>query len=1057
MKCILLYLLSSVLCTLAAQQQISGYVADGRNGKPLRGVSISVKSQNARAVSDQNGRFTIVVQEANGKVEFSLPGYENRKEFYALPVRQELSIILHEKVKDIEGITLTTGYQKIPKERATGSFSAVSNEILNKQVSVNILDRLAASANGVVVSNGTNSGESQLMIRGLSTIQGPKSPLIVLDQFPYEGDIANINPNIIENITVLKDAAASSIWGARAANGVIVITTKKGSFRKAVTAEVNTSLSITQKPDLGYISTMTSTDFIGVEQELYSRGFYDDDINSPVHPVLSPVVTLLEKEKNGQITSSELQAELQKFQNTDVRDQYSRFMYVPAESRQYALNLSAGSEKLSWSSMLGYDDNIGNLDEKYTRLNVRFRNTWKPLERLSVSSGVWLNRTQTQSGRYAYGRVAVKNNGLPYMRFADDQGHALSIPRDYNQDYKLSLGAGKLLDWNYYALTNWQHEVATGTGTELLLNAGISYKITEGLSADLSYQYQHSSGTSATLNDAQSYYARNYVNLFSVIGADGNVQNTVPKGAVFAQNTTESAVSNFRAQINFDRQWGKHALNAILGGEARSSQSDFVNTMYYGYNPNNKSFVNVNYNTRYPTLMGTWSYLYDGNSLGDTSTRFMSLYSNMAYTFNSRYTVSASARRDASNLFGLSTNDQWNPFWSAGFGWNISEESFYNIPLLPALKIRGSYGFNGNIDPSMVAVSTIRYFATSPYTQSQMAMFTNYYNPKLRWETTGTTNLGLDFTTKSTALSGSVEWYHKKGDNLFGQAPLDYTTGITSLVWNVAAMEGRGWDIALHSKNIDRQFSWNTSFNLTLYKDRVTQYYLANSMGREFVIPAVPVSGAVGKPVYAIFAYRWAGLDPATGDPRGYVNGEVSSDYTAITGTETKLEDLEYFGSAVPTAYGNFTNTFGYRNWKLDVGMTYKLGYWFRRSSINYTRLFTEWATHGDFSKRWQQPGDELITDVPSMMYETNSSRDDFYAGSAALIEKGDHLRLQYVNLSYTFRHPLLFSTMQLYGNINNVGILWKATDSDRDPDYNMGSFTLLPPLTFTLGLRANF
>ncbi len=1059
MKNFVLCLMIFAVGFLQAQHVLTGTVTDGRDGNPLPGVSIRVKSQNARTISDRNGKFTLTIHEGTGIAEFTLSGYETQTKKYVLPLREPLTIVLQEKATDIEGITLTTGYQKIPKERATGSFSAVSSETLQKQVSRNILDRLPAAANGVVLSKGTDSGESQLMIRGLSTIKGPKSPLIVLDQFPYEGDISGINPDFIETVTILKDAAAASIWGARAANGVIVITTKKGSFRKAFSAELNTSLSLTQKPDLTYISTMTAADFIGVEQELFSRGFYDGDITSPVHPVLSPVVALLDKERKGLITGAQVHQELQKLKNNDVRDEYTRYMYVPAENRQYALNLSAGSQKLSWSALLGYDDTAGNLDEKSRRLNLRLQNTWKPLERLTVNTGFWLNRTQTQSGRYGYGSITVKNNGLPYMQFADEHGNALSISHDYNQDYKMSFGAGKLLDWNYYPLTNWQHEVSVREATELVLIAGLSYKIMEGVSADLSYQYQNSRGISSTLNDAGSYYARNYINLFSVINSSGNVQYNVPKGAIFAQNSTETAVSNIRAQLNLDRRWGRHAVTAILGGEARSSHSDFVNTMYYGYNPNNKSFINVNYNTRYPTLMGTYSYLYDGNSLSDAATRFLSLYSNAAYTFDSRYTLSASARRDASNLFGLSTNDQWNPFWSGGFAWNISKESFYNVPLLPDLKIRGSYGFNGNIDPSMVAVSTIRYFAISPYTKSQMALFTNYYNPKLRWETTGTFNLGLDFGTKSNIFSGSVEWYRKKGDNLFGAAPLDYTTGISSLVWNVAAMKGQGWDIALHSKNVNRKLTWNTSLNLSLYKDEVTEYHLVNSLGREFVISSVPVSGVVGKPVYSIFAYRWAGLDPETGDPRGFLNGEISKDYAALTGTETKLEDLQYFGSAVPTAYGNFTNTFGYKNWSLNVGLSYKLGYWFRRPSINYTRLFTEWATHGDFSKRWQQPGDERITDVPSIRYETNSSRDDFYAGSAALIEKGDHVRLQFVNLSYTFTsaQPLFFNSMQLYANFNNVGILWKATNSDRDPDYNLGSFTLLPPLTFTFGMRANF
>lgn len=1057
MKILLTFLLTSIFVVSTAQTQITGYVTSADNGSPLSGIFVSVKNQKVQ--TDIQGKFTIEVTESEGVLLFSSSGFDPLKVNYRLPMHGPMSVVLSEKIKYIQEVTLTTGYQKIPKERATGSFSTISEKELNKQVSINILDRLSASANGVVFSKGTDDGESQLMVRGLSTINGPKSPLIVVDQFPYEGDIKNIDPNIVESITILKDAAASSIWGARAANGVIVITTKKGNFGKIFSAELNTSLSITQKPNLGYIPFMQSSDFIDVERELFSRGFYDGDINSPEHTVLSPIVSLLDKEKNGIINHEQLENEIQRLKNIDVRDQYRKYMYAPSENRQYSLNLSAGGEKLSWSSMLGYDDNMGNLAEKYKRLNVRFQNLWRPIKQLTVNTGIWLNQTKTESGRYGYGSIAIKNNGLPYMEFADNAGNPLSVFKDYNQDYKVNLGDGKLLDWNYYPLNNWQHEKSVSKSTELLLNAGVNYRILDGLSIDAAYQYQKTNANSNALNDVDSYAARNYVNLFSVINSDGTIQYNVPRGAIFSQSNIETVVSNFRMQANFDKKWSKHAVNAIAGSELRSSDTNYDSSRYYGYNPNNKSFINVNYNVFYPTLMDSWNSIYDGNYLGEKAIRFVSLYANIAYTFDGKYTVSGSARQDASNLFGLKTNDQWNPFWSAGFAWNISKEKFYRIPLLPNLKIRGSYGFNGNIDPAMVAISTISYFAVSPFTQSQMAMFTNYYNPKLRWETVRMTNLALDFETKSQAVSGSIEWYQKKGDNLFGQAPMDYTTGITSLLWNVAAMKGQGWDLELRTKNFDREFKWNSAFNLSSYKDQVVQYYLGNTIGRQFVVSSVPVSGLVGKPVYSIFAYRWAGLDPENGDPMGYVNGEISKDYTAITGADTDVEDLQYFGSAVPTVFGNFSNSFGYKNWSLDVGISYKLGYWFRRSSINYTKLFTDWLGHADYSKRWQKPGDEKYTDVPSISYETNSARDDFYAGSAALIEKGDHIRLQYVNIGYSFPKIIknFVNDMQLYANLSNIGILWKAASSDRDPDYSMGNFTLLPPLTFTLGFRAKF
>jgi hypothetical protein len=193
-------------------------------------------------------------------------------------------------------------------------------------------------------------------------------------------------------------------------------------------------------------------------------------------------------------------------------------------------------------------------------------------------------------------------------------------------------------------------------------------------------------------------------------------------------------------------------------------------------------------------------------------------------------------RRDASNLFGLTTNDQWNPFWSAGLAWNLSNEKFYHVRWLPNIKLRGSYGFNGNIDPAMVAVTTIAYDPeVSVYTGEPMARIDQYFNPQLRWEMMRMINVGIDFATKNNRISGSVEFYNKKGSNLFGQAPIDYTTGVTTMLWNVAGMKGNGIDVVLNTKNIDKAFKWNSIVNFSTYKDKVTDYYLPTTFASDFV------------------------------------------------------------------------------------------------------------------------------------------------------------------------------------------------------------------------------
>lgn len=1052
-----------------AQQQVQGIVTDTTTSKPIPGVRVSIADAKTTTVTDKYGQFNLMVKNGASNaltITFSGKGFQSRELKIALPLQKPLTIELSPKVTDIQEVVISTGYQKIPKERSTGSFSSADNKLLQQQVTTNIIDRLPAILSGLSVSTGL-SESGQLMVRGLSTFQGPKNPLIIFDNFPYEGDLGRINPNMVESITVLKDAAASSIWGARAANGVIVITTKGSKFNQPLSVEFTANTTLSSKPDLGYSRQMSSSDFIDVEMQLFKNGYYNSDISSPGHPVLTPVVDILNKEQQGSLLHDEAMKQIDRLRKIDVRDQYRKYMYQPMENRQYALNLSGSAQRLSWTSFIGYDDNSGNLGEKYQRLNTRFQNVWRPTDKLTLTTGVYFTNTRFTSGRSAYNTITMKGNWkIPYMEFADAQGNPLVVNSIFDQNYKNSLQGSGLLDWNYYPLTDWQHNITRNDTNEIIINAGINYKIIKGLDADVKYQYQRVNGQSSNLWDKDSYEARYLINSFAQKDPDGSIRFIIPKGGILNKGNTQAAINNLRGQLNYDRTSGRHNISAIAGGEVRETITNYETNRYYGYNPNDMSFGVVDPTQQYPHFVtGENNFIENNRSLRRTTLNFLSFYANAAYTFDKRYMISGSVRRDASNLFGLKTNEQWNPFWSAGLAWNVSNEKFYRVNWLPNIKLRGSYGFNGNIDPAMVAVTTIAYDPeVSVYTGEPTARIDQYFNPKLRWEMMRMINLGLDFSSKNDRISGSVEFYTKKGSNLFGQAPIDYTTGITTMLWNVAGMKGNGMDVVLHTKIADREFKWNNTINFSTYKDNVTDYYLPTTFAGDFVTQAgstAPVSGVVGMPVYAVFAYKWAGLDPQTGDPRGYLNGEVSKDYAEIIASDKGIEDLQYFGSAIPTSFGSFINSFGYKQFSLDVGITYKLGYWFRRSSINYTSLMSSRDGHSDYSQRWQKPGDELFTDVPSNTYTANSARDTFYSGSSVLVEKGDHIRLQYVNFGYQLNASQLrgfpLKSLNLYCSVSNLGILWKANKAGIDPDYNWGTYSLKPVTTYSLGLRAQF
>lgn len=1063
-KYLLLWLLL-VSVKVQAQQSVSGTILSAVNKKPLAGATILVPGKNTTTFADSVGRFKIP---ASNKEDITLLikfiGYKDTLVKLAYPARSPLSILLESDTKELSEVVVSTGYQKLPKERATGSFSQIDNKLFNQQVGPDILSRLSAIANGLTVDRGTN-GTGQLMVRGLSTIRGPKDPLIVLDNFPYSGSINNINPNDVENITILKDAAAASIWGARAANGVIVITTKKGQYNQPLSIDFNANITIGEKPDLSYLKQISSSDFIDVEQLLYSKGYYNSQINSSSKTALSPVVELLIQKAQGTINDAD--AQINSLRNADVRTQFSRYMYQKAVNQQYALSLRGGTSKISWNTSGGYDKDMNNLDAGYSRYNLRFQTEYRPIKDLRLSSELYYTQSENTSGKPGYGSILSKTPYLfPYAQFADKDGNALPLNKDYRQSYIQTAGGGKLLDWQYFPLNDYTHSTSTTTLNDLILNTSINYKLARGLSADVKYQYERQQRSLNNLQDEDSYYARNTINLYSQIKADGSVDYKVPKGGILDYTDATLASQNIRGQINYENNFGRNEISAIAGGELRSAHTKSISDRIYGYDPEYLTFGNVDYNVQYPTFITqALSFVQNNRDISDQTTRYVSVYANGAYTFDRKYTISLSARRDASNLFGLNVNDQWNPFWSAGASWNLSNESFYKSSVVPYLRLRATYGFSGNINPAMVAVTTINYLGVrSPYTNSPYARFNNYANPELKWETSKVSNVGLDFKLLDDILTGSMEFYIKNGTNLFGTALLDYTSGVgPTIVKNVASMKGKGLDLELKSLNLNKGVKWTTLLNFSYYKDKITDYSVNSLQGSRFVSTssAAPLNGIKGYPVYSVFAYRWAGLDHDTGDPQGYFNGKVSKDYTSLTGTATVLSDLKYFGSAIPTVFGSMINNVSYKRLSMNFSLVYKLGYYFRRRSINYSSLYSSWLGHADYAKRWQKPGDETITNIPSMVYPTTTARDNFYNGSEVLVDKGDHIRLQYINISYDLGNKLFKQTyvksLQVYANVSNIGIIWRANKDHIDPDYNNGSYPLIEPKSYALGLRASF
>ncbi|MFW2477735.1 MAG: SusC/RagA family TonB-linked outer membrane protein [Sediminibacterium sp.] len=1036
---------------------VNGTVKD-ESGKPVVGASVQVKGTNKGTTTNNDGKFILTDVDDKATLVISAVNIETRE--VGVNGRKEISLVVKMKVgklEDVEITTVSTGYQQLPKERATGSFTQIGSKLYNEQVGTNVLERLKYISNGVSVfpqSIGT-SAKDQLIIRGISTLtMSIQKPLIIVDNFEYQGDLSNINPNDIESVTFLKDAAASSIWGAKAANGVIVLTTKKGRYNQKTTVEFNSNFSITEKPDLFYQQSISSADLIDVETFLFGKQFRFADTLSNQRLPFSPVYEILFKRRNGLISAADSTLQINALKNHDIRNDFLKYLYRKAVSQQYAASVRGGSGNINWLFSAGFDKNISELDAAYNRTNLRFDNTYKVSSKIEISSSVFYTNSKTVSGKPAYGSIGT---APVYTKLADENGNALPLYTYYRQGYIDTIGGGKLLDWRYYPLDNYRHERSNGNIENINGAFAISYKPLAGLSVDVKYRYEKQHSDLKTLYDLQSYFTRNMVNRFSQLNrSTGDVTYKVPRGDIFDETNAITTAQNLRTQVGYNNRWKQQEVSIIAGMESSEAIREFTVRRTYGYNADILTYSNVDHTTFYPLFIAGADFIGNPARFGKTNNRFVSFFGNAAYTYNNKYTVSGSMRRDASNIFGVATNDKWKPLWSTGLSWNIDRESFYKIKWLPNLKLRVTYGHQGNLDPSKVSATTISYNGTTFY-NAPYSSISNFVNPELRWEQVAMLNTGIDFALPNKRISGTIEWYYKHVTDLYGPSIIDATTGLntTTLTKNIGSLKGNGIDVQINTVNIERPVRWTTDFIFNTYNDKITKYYDPAALKPSGLVGNG--GGIEGYPSFYLSVYRWAGLDPSNGDPMGYLNGQVSKDWAAITGPSSTMEDIKFVGPRLPTIFGSIGNSISWKNISLSARISYRLHYYFLRPSIEYGNLINQLRGHADYANRWQKPGDERFTNVPSFTYPTNSARNNFYQYSEALVTKGDHIRFQYINVSYSLdrnsikRLPL--ASIQFYFVINNPGMIWKANKYGIDPD-----FVSIPPAkTYSFGLRANF
>jgi TonB-dependent starch-binding outer membrane protein SusC len=1043
-------------------------------GEPVS-ATISVKGANSVTGTDTKGNF--IIRGINENAELVVSGINIEPLQIEVDGRKDLGIItVTMKVIEDKEITIraNTGYQSVNPNEVNGSLVVIDNKTLNQQVGPDILKRLDGVTPGLYFNIGKASNNPQnttnISIRGLSTINGPLDPLIVLDNFIYEGDFNNINPNDIESVTVLKDAAATSIYGARGGNGVIVITTKKAKFGQKLKVDFNSTVTVTNRPDLHYLRQMSSSDYINVEQDIFNKGYFNSQINREAYDALTPAVEIFLKRRQGLISAHDSATQINSLKSVNNIDQFENLFYRKAVLQQYGLTLSGGSKNNAWLISGGYNNNIGNLKATDNKANIRIDNTYRPVKNLELNVSLYYTNDKKMNGARDYNSIVQIGNrkSVPYISFAGNNRDALPVSLVYNKDYVDSAGQGKLLDWSYYPLIDYLHDVTKTINEDYVSNLQLNYTFLHSLQLSVHYQLEKQQTSYTRNSDAQSYYARDLINKFSQLDVNSGTMNyLIPQGSIVQNSLSALQSQNFRAQLNYHKASGLHDISAIAGSEIREVVTNGNGSSVYGYNQQPLTQASVDFTNEYPTFItGDYAAIPNGPYISATTTnRFVSLFGNASYEYKQRYSLSGSVRKDGSNIFGLKTNDKWQPLWSAGAGWVLSNEPFYKSGTLSWLKLRVSYGVSGNVDlsrsPLPIAYTETNYISNLPYSR-----IITINNPELKWEQSKQINFGLDFKLGKDFITGTVEYYLKTGTNLYGETPYDYTTwgGAAEIVENVADMKGHGMDVSLRTKDIGNQLKWNSAIILSSNESKTTKYYSQNSQnvfsllgGGNTIIPVV------GKPLYGIVAFRWGGLDDE-GNPQGFLNGKRSTDYASIIDSANSKQlasgSIKYIGAATPLVFGSFINSFRWKEFSLSFNLSYRFGYYFRKATLNYDALINSGIGNSDYDKKWQKPGDELTTNVPSFVY-TNypqfSNRSYFYSNAEVNVLKADNIRLQYLNLAYTFsarNKKTPFEFLQLYINGSDLGILWRANKENLDPDYPN---TLMVPKSYSIGVRATF
>ena len=1059
---------------------IRGRVVD-ELGQPLVGATIAMKTVNRFVKTDQNGDFYFGNVRVAEKLLISFVGYKSIE----VEAKEKMGIIRMKPTTSqlAEVSVISTGFQTISKERATGSYGVISKEQLEKPTT-NIAQRLIGQVSGLQAKSMDVNGNPVFEIRGQSSLLANATPLIVVDGFPIQGDFNSVNPNDIESVTVLKDAAAASVWGARSANGVIVITTKSASKGAPMKVEFNAFTSIGAKFDMDYVRPLaSSTQTVDYEILAYGNWRATADPQSVLEAgqAYSRAGILLNEAKYGHITTAQRDAGLEALRKLDNRKQISDHLFSNPTSRQYNLSLSGGSEKMSNNLSLMHERNQSNFKESNNkRYMVNFRNNSEITNWLGINlNAVYIYNKANNNGvdfgldgspTAAYRPLQLIQNMSPYDMLMNPDGSLTDVNQYYTPllQQHVPMAMFPYADWSFNPIQEIANRDRTTEQTQARLQAALNFKIVPGLSAALTGQYEIGNGSIRNLSNENTFEVRRTVNqatTWNRATSPNTFTLNLPKGSILNQSRNRAASYNIRGQLNFNRNFTeKHEVNFLSGMEFQNATVEtFTNPTSYGFNEETLgvgTFPNGPGGAFYPirNWLGstqTFSYV---NTFGYNTQRLFSAYGNGAYTYDGKYTLSGSYRVDASNLITDDPQYRYDPFFSMGASWQVYKEQFMsNIQWVDRLTTRLTYGHTGNYDANTAVRPLISPSASSDiFINDFTATFSSFGNPTLRWERTAEWNLGIDFAFFKNKLFGRIDLYDKRGKDLIASLTIPSVYGTVTQRLNNAAMTNQGVNVELGtSVNITKDLNWRGNLAGAYNKNRITDLFMINY--NPFVL-ARGGTGAyvVGADANSMWRFKYAGVVddiPTVFGP----DGTKIDYYSTVAGNG--VEFMQNMGTLVAPYDLSFMSSFRYKDLDLSFIITSKFGHVFQRTGFNYPALMGGRVLPNMKLNEVMNADPNKIAPMPpqapsSTLYSWSSVAN----GVDYLIESASHVRMQEINLSYNIPTKILaktgFKRLRVYAQGNNLFVLY-ANKAGEDPEFLLGTMRPMPRYTF--GLRFEY